>query len=59
MEKKKEPSCSTCVHVDVCNHLPVEEVRGKVFCTMWQSKEPDPKGVDPNVAWERGEDVDF
>ena len=57
--KRKEPSCATCVHVDACDHLPVESVRGKVFCTQWQSKEPQPKGEDPNEAWERGDEAVF
>ena len=50
---RKEPDCYTCIRWDECENA----VAGK-FCPMWQSKEPEPKGEDPNDAWNRGDDWD-
>ena len=49
----KEPGCDTCVKLETC---PRAAENG--FCPMWQSKEPEPKGEDPNRRWRRGEDFD-
>ena len=46
------PDCMTCWRKNICPQA--EE--GKI-CGQWQSKEPAPKGKDPNEAWNRGEDV--
>lgn len=46
------PDCLNCWKKNICPQM--EE--GK-FCGQWQSKEPAPKGPDPNEAWNRGEDV--
>ncbi|MBR2664832.1 MAG: hypothetical protein IKE25_14055 [Clostridia bacterium] len=45
------PDCGNCIHNEDCalallGHL----------CPKWQSREPDPKGLDPNEAWSRGLD---
>lgn len=53
-EKQQGPDCSTCIHRKGC-----EMYAENSFCTRWQSKEPAPEGVDPNKAWERGEQVEF
>lgn len=57
--KTSGPSCLTCVHADACGHQPVEAVRDRVFCAQWQSREPEPKGEDPNDLWNRGEESEF
>ena len=46
------PDCVNCWKKNICPQMEV----GK-FCGQWQSKEPAPKGTDPNEAWNRGEDV--
>lgn len=54
-ETRTEPDCGTCVRKDEC-----ERAREGCFCPMWQGREPEPKGEDPNEAWRRGdEDVVF
>lgn len=52
--RQPEPGCETCIHKDGC-----ERAKALAFCPMWQSKEPEPKGEDPNEAWRRGEEADF
>ena len=52
--QKPEPDCYTCIRWDECENA----VAGR-FCPQWQSKQPEPKGEDPNELWERGEEVEF
>ena len=52
--QKPESDCYPCIKWDECENA----VAGH-FCTQWQSKQPEPKGEDPNEAWERGEEVEF
>ena len=47
------PDCESCIHVKAC----VFAAFGK-FCPMWQSREPQPEGEDPNEAWRRGDDIE-
>ena len=53
-EKEQGPDCCTCIHRSGC-----EMYAENSYCTRWQSREPDPKGTDPNKLWEQGEEVEF
>lgn len=46
--------CGTCIRRKTC-----ERAEDGTFCGQWQSREPQPKGEDPNELWEKGEDVEF
>lgn len=48
------PDCDTCVKKEEC-----EKALSGTFCPSWQSKEPAPKGEDPNEQWMRGEESPF
>lgn len=48
------PDCDTCVKKEEC-----ERALSGTFCPSWQSKEPAPKGEDPNEQWRRGEESPF
>lgn len=50
-KKKPVPDCESCWKRETC-----ENARDGAFCPAWQSKEPKIKGIDPNTAWERGDD---
>lgn len=52
--EQPEPDCCTCIHRKEC-----ERYDEGSYCGQWQSREPEPKGPDPNKAWEQGEDVIF
>ena len=52
--KRIGPDCASCRKRDSC-----EEAREGYFCAMWQSREPEIKGPDPNEQWRGGEDADF
>lgn len=48
-------SCETCV----LRKKGCEQAQEGSFCTRWQSREPEPRGKDPNQAWLQGEEADF
>ena len=52
MDKRAEPGCESCIRRETCIHS-----ADGGLCCMWQSKEPAPRGEDPNAAWRRGEDA--
>ena len=53
-EGKQSPDCCTCIHRTTC-----QRAAEGTFCTMWQGREPQPQGEDPNEKWKRGEEVEF
>lgn len=48
------PDCTTCALRKGC-----EMFQENSFCTRWRSRDPEPKGPNPNEQWERGEDSPF
>lgn len=50
MQDRVIPDCMNCWKREACSMA--EE---GFFCGAWQSKQPEPKGTDPNDAWEKGE----
>jgi len=46
--------CMKCIHRKTCGRA----AEGS-FCTRYQSREPEPEGINPNELWERGEQVEF
>ena len=52
--RKPEPDCLTCLKYEECGRA-----QDGTFCPQWQSKEPKPRGEDPNARWRRGEETDF
>lgn len=53
-QDKPDPDCCVCIHRNGCDRA--EE---GTFCGKFQSKKPEPRGTDPNKAWEQGEEVEF
>lgn len=53
-DKAMGPDCKTCINREEC-----EYATDGNFCPYWQSHEPEPKGENPNDAWERGDEVDW
>ena len=46
--------CCVCIHRKEC-----ENAQEGKFCGRFQSKAFEPKGVNPNDLWEKGEEVEF
>lgn len=53
-EAAVSPDCCTCAERKTC-----PQASEGSFCTRWHSREPEPRGADPNQLWEQGEDVAF
>ena len=51
---EQAPDCSTCIRRKGC-----ERAAENSYCTRWADREPEPKGADPNEAWERGVDIPY
>ena len=48
-DQKIIPDCTNC-----CRHEDCGKAEKGKLCPRWQSIEPNPKGIDPNEAWEKG-----
>lgn len=51
-ERQADPDCMTCALRKGC-----DAAMEGTFCTRWRAHEPEPRGKDPNRAWERGEEA--
>ena len=53
-QRAQRPDCCTCAERATC-----ERYQEGSFCTRWHSRDPEKQGIDPNVAWMRGDEADF
>ena len=50
------PCCATCIHYEGCVHASTTVTDPEhEFCSRWATKEPAPKGPDPNELWRTGD----
>lgn len=53
-KERPTPDCMTCRKQEECSWA-----EAGTFCPQWQSKEPQPRGENPNSRWLRGEEADL